>query len=1363
MYLDNDNMIRLSHISEDYELTKNYFRTKDSILFFTEADNDNVLRKFLYKDRIKNNKQILNTYQNVKANNQFIKYTFLRPDMYKNRNVFVDLSYYHSTFLARNFFTFHKGMNLYYDLIDRLIKEGNFGKYKKKTIFINISEYIPETGDIDDFRKNINPISLIKYLIIYNPEKLKKNWSDYTIVFCGKLGYFKMDLSDPNIDLNRVKFTTLINKLINQEPIVDNDIKKDSTKAITMNIINKIENTQNIQIKSLTGETKSTTKDELEEKIKSSKNQLKNNTTKQQDSDTSTTNEKTEADKRKENMIKNIKNAAETSNTTEEALDKLNTDEFKAILTSIAEDEVEKKKMSATRAARINNINTKFENKKIQNKTVKELLDDSKKETTLKEKPIKIDSINEDWEKIKFTSFNEIYNIDEDIVNILKFFGTRSNPVGVLDIEKNDTSTSEDLKYTYVVHMEDSNGKRFKIKFDIPKLRDSRFMRIGGNEKTISGQLVLLPIIKTDTSAVQIVTNYNKVFIYIFGNNKGKSYPVMGKIIKALEKYNGNTIKLYAGDNSRICKKYNLPIDYIDIATLYNKITIKDYIIYFNQDELRSKYKVDDTKGLPFAVKNNNEIIYYNSSFNTFSDALLSIVYENDDLFKTLYSDATLSKKYAYTEASILNTRIPLIVVMSYSEGLFSALDKSNIKYELTEKRPSNKNGTNLNFDYIKFKDGYLIYELNYYSSLLMNGLKVCDTENYSIKELNSRNMWIDFLDLFGGRIKADGLDNFYDLLIDPITAEICEHYKLPTDYVEVLAYGNMLLCDNKYNKHSDIYGNRYRCNELIAGYLYKALAKSYGDYSNMLKRSKKDAVMSIKQSQVIDLLMADPTAGDLSIFSPLLEVEAKNSVSFKGLSGMNSDRSYGLDKRDYDESMVNKLAISTGFAGNVALTRQTTINMNIESKRGYVEESDQDKMSDTNTLCMTEAITPFGVTRDDSFRTAMTFIQTSKHGMRTKVSTPLLVTNGADEALGYMCSDMYAFKAKENGKVTEVTEDYMIISYEDNTKDFVDLRENVKKNSDGGFFLTIKLDTDLKVGSKVKKGDIVAYDKLSFSNKIGDNNSVSYNLGVLSKVAILTTDEGYEDSAIISEWLSKAMSSEVVVQIPVVLDKKTNVYDMVKKGQSIQEGEPLISFQNAFDEDDMNVLMKNIADDEDSISELGRIFKKSKVTGTVQDIIIYRTVDKDELSPSLKNIVNKYESSVNKIKKVADKSINDMTSFGPTETLEPNGKLKNVKDAVMIEFYLKYQDDMSIGDKLVYYSALKGVVKDIFPEGKEPKSEYRPDERIDSFLAAGSINGRMVGSIITIGCINKLMIELDRHVKDIMGIEYDMEINDQP
>jgi hypothetical protein len=371
----------------------------------------------------------------------------------------------------------------------------------------------------------------------------------------------------------------------------------------------------------------------------------------------------------------------------------------------------------------------------------------------------------------------------------------------------------------------------------------------------------------------------------------------------------------------------------------------------------------------------------------------------------------------------------------------------------------------------------------------------------------------------------------------------------------------------------------------------------------------------------------------------------------------------------------------------------------------------------------------------------------------------PCLVTNGADEALPFLTSDTFAHKAKGIGKVIEKTDDYMVVEYRntlsegkiisESRREIIDLREQVKKNSDGGFYITVKLDTDLKKGSTFKTNDILAYDKLSYSNAIGSSENIAYNIGTLTKVAIMNTDEGFEDSTIISEYLSDAMTSDVVVKKEYVFPKNTNIYNMVKKGQHIQEGDPLIIFQNAFEEEDANLLLKNITDDEDLISELGRIHVKSKITGVVQDIKIYRTVEKDELSDSLRSKVNEYEKEVKALKKIVDKNKPSNTvELEPDYKLEPIGKLKNAQDSVLIEFYLKYEDKMGVGDKLVYYSALKGVAKDIFPKGKEPYTNFRPGEKVHSLLAISSVNARMVASVKKVGALNKTIIELDRAVR---------------
>lgn len=398
-----------------------------------------------------------------------------------------------------------------------------------------------------------------------------------------------------------------------------------------------------------------------------------------------------------------------------------------------------------------------------------------------------------------------------------------------------------------------------------------------------------------------------------------------------------------------------------------------------------------------------------------------------------------------------------------------------------------------------------------------------------------------------------------------------------------------------------------------------------------------------------------------------------------------------------------------------------------------------------------------------------MTYIQSSKHSMRTKKSAPLLITNGADEAMPYMTSSTYSVKAEEDGKVIEVTDDYMIIEYKTEVADggnasvtedmskfrMINLKETVKKNSDGGFFVTVKLDTELKVGKSFKKGDIIAYDRYSFS-KVSEDDNLAYNLGTLTKIAIMNNDEGFEDSTSVSDWLSEAMASEVVTMINTPpLSKVTNIYYMPKIGSPIQEGEPLIIYQNAFEEDDANNLLKYITD-KDLVSDLGRIHIRSKYTGIVQDIKIYRTCEISEMSDSMAKIVKDYEKEIKNKRSMYKKyGIPGENMLDPDYIVPQTGKMKNCPDGIIIEFYIKYNDKLGVGDKLVAQSANKGTIKDIFPKGMEPFTADHPDEKIDAVFAARSFNARMVTSVFVSGAINKVLVELDRQVKDILDLDY--------
>lgn len=1338
---------------------------------FTEDAIDNRLRKYMYGERIRTQKELFDVYKVIKSQCPDIKYTKVNVSMYKGLNLFFDISYYNKLFIENNNKMGEQGINLYSETLRRFLNNKELDKeYKTKSIFIPVLDYFQENVNVMDYTKSLNPVSIIVRLVKRNDfEQLKKIFGNNDVFFFGSNSYFKINFSRfKKTELQR--FISNINNIFNKIVPTDDDMVQDSPDAIVTDIVDKIEKSQNVNLYSALGKTGIFSKrpDEEEKPEVKKSTEKKPAVTKQVKVKDANDKPKTEqevskeiTEKKKEELVEKIKDAANTSTSTEEALDKLDNDDYITnLIKDISDEDSTEIKASATRKARINSLSDDLKKKQVKGKSVKELIENSEdsKDEPLPVTSAGINSINNDqWDNLQYVNFNEEYDVDEDIMAILDFFATRTVPVGIRSVNVEDTTTSKDLKETWTVQCEDINGTRFQLKFDIPKLKNNRFMRLKGNDKTINAQLMNLPIIKTEFDTAQITTNYNKIFFYTFGSAIGKSNVITGKIVKAMSKYKGKSITYMPGNNVLTALKYEIPMDYVDLGKSFSYIKYKNTTFYFDQDEIRNKYsdKIDMSKGLPIGYDGSN-IIYSDGS--RFCSAIIAEVLCEDSEFATHYDESKPSVKYAYSQASILNTKIPVVVICAYCEGLIKTINKAGISYEITDKRPTKLDVTQ--YDIIKFNDGFITYKIDYNSSLFMNGLKECNTEDYSIKDINSKTMWTEMLDHFGGRIKADGLDNFYDLMFDPITKRICKMYDLPEDFCEGLIYSSNLLSDTKFNKHTDISGNRFRTNEIIAGYTYKELSKAYADYRTKLKKTGK-ATMTIKQSAIIDAIMADSTASDASTINDLWYAEANNTVSFKGLSGLNSDRSYSLEKRTYDESMTNVIGMSTGFAATVGVTRVVTTNSNISSKRGYISDSADAKknMNDVNTMTTAENLTPMCTTHDDPFRLAMSYVQRTKHDMRVAGGDPLLITNGMDDALSVFTPDVFSFNAKKDGRVIERDDDHIVVQYDDGTIDFVDLNNKVYKNSDGGFYTSIKLSPAKNLGTKVKKGQLIAYDPMSYSVNCGYDDNATYNQGTLAKIAIITSDKGFEDSCIVSSYISDALSSNVIMEVPVTLSKNTNIFNMVSVGDAVQEGDPLLIMQNTFEDNDVNILLKNLVDDEDTVTSLGRIPIKSHNTGIIEDISIYRTCELDEMSPSLKKIVSEYERKKNAKAKQIAKYDDNLAKQYTCQKLPQEGKLKNVEDGVLIEIFVSYKDDFSVGDKLIFLGAQKGVAKEVVPAGQEPTSSYRPEEPIDAIASMVSFDKRMCCAPLQYTLAGKGLVELDRQVKDIMGIKQDYTI----
>ena len=294
------------------------------------------------------------------------------------------------------------------------------------------------------------------------------------------------------------------------------------------------------------------------------------------------------------------------------------------------------------------------------------------------------------------------------------------------------------------------------------------------------------------------------------------------------------------------------------------------------------------------------------------------------------------------------------------------------------------------------------------------------------------------------------------------------------------------------------------------------------------------------------------------------------------------------------------------------------------------------------------------------------------------------------------MSSDFIA-RADEDGIVIDYDEKskILMLEYKSGKHKAVDLSPTIVKNGGGGFYLNNELITKYKVGDKFKKDDIIAYHKEFFRDD--KFNGIRMNVGALEKVAIMSSYDTYNDSAMITQKLANDCETKMTFCKPVVIGKNSNVYTMMNVGDHVNIGDPLISFDTSFDDTDLNKLLSNLSEDnKEVLNEGSKNIVKSKFAGTIIDIKMYSTVDLEELSPSMQKIVKSYYSKISHKKNFVSKYETDKNASivkcglllnETTGKVQPNiyGVVKGqkVEDAVLIEFYIEHGDVMGVGDKL--------------------------------------------------------------------------------
>lgn len=946
-------------------------------------------------------------------------------------------------------------------------------------------------------------------------------------------------------------------------------------------------------------------------------------------------------------------------------------------------------------------LKEKYKTMSIGNRSIEDIVRDGEKYSIPELKP-DIDTTVDGLKDIKAYGFEKAYNkqlADYDFANILLHFATTKPALYLVkDVKVEDISDTMNKLYRYTVVFEDENRKRHQFSFKMPKMYQEKYCFINEQKWNIIHQKVPYPVTKVGPNMCQVATNYNKIFISRYGANISSKITKLKKVLMGTPL--PKNVSIVRGDATKLNSEYLTSIEFDELASvvikLYTNTVLFNFVISENNNSMRPNIEgsqnfvcigtqmSSNKKRTVWLDGTSNKVFIENEPTNLeLSDFIIKEICSGDPTFDKEFDNLSAGTKFTYTRAKVLALDVPLILFLGAADpgGLLAVLEKAKINHEFTTKRPAVDKD---NQGVVAFSDGWLVFDrYPYENSLLLNGLSSFPTREFSFYDMGTRDTYVEIFDLlFNRRNLIDGIENFYYLLIDPITLDVLRKTGLPDSFTELILYANGLLADNSYNIDSNYDQSRLRSNEIINAYLYRELCSAFAPFKD--GRAQKFA---IPEDAVIKDILESNIVDSHSKLNMALEAENDGQVKLKGPGGMNEDRSFTLEKRAYHPSMKGIIGMNSTPSGEVGINRHMTINSNIVDVRGFVNINKND-YDGTELITPGEALQTFGPESADIERVAMAISQ-SKHVVPTANACAGLVTYDMERVMPYISND-FSFTAKQDGKVIAIDHDVMIVQYKDGSYDDIDLSEHPDKNTDGGFYIMNQLTTDFKIGESFKSGEILAYDHKYINNNdmFGD---LTANVGTLATVAIECSGNVYEDSCYITDDLAHRLATKLTQEKNVIISKFANIKYIVKRGQSVKANDPLMMFDDTADEFASQLLagMAEEAEDTDEvIATTAPVI--TKVTGVVKDIKIYYTVPLEEMTPSLRKIVEMYNKDNSAREKAIAKYIDPRdanTILTPAKQVTPDstGRVKGVKvgDGVLIEFYIEYEDIMGVGDKL--------------------------------------------------------------------------------
>lgn len=827
----------------------------------------------------------------------------------------------------------------------------------------------------------------------------------------------------------------------------------------------------------------------------------------------------------------------------------------------------------------------------------------------------------------------------------------QNHGISVLDIKKEHVKDAASEYTIYKVQVKPLRGEISTFEFVNFDIDDTGVFKYGNVECRMAKQKFGFPIVKSSPRKVNLTSSHSKFFVETERNQASNYSEWLNKQLRILI-MDGTLTDVNLGNSFDRSAK----VDIVEstLRMTYKKFTFGDF-----------KYDVSgkDTftyKGKPVEVKDS---VFYadNTSLGTLEDIL---------------GLETRKEPRPFAETELAGAYVSVGMLLSYWLGMkkfFDLIGCSYVEYEPKQRVEETRDNVIL-----KFKDVKVVVNTStLLQKYLVNGIQHFKN-SIKLVEFDSLDKKKGYPLVLAGRGISRRQELAYKSLrngwVDPVTFRKLESRSYPTDMVGILIKTVEMLTDHNHTNENDVDNSYIRGYSRTNDILYREMMKSLAEFERNPSAKRR---FTMNPRAVEQAILSDAAVSPIETSSPSGLISNQNRIVHTG-SGGRSNQTMNAKAREFDKSEMGIISESGTDDGKAGTVLYYSLNPNIVDLYGTPDREGEKNLG--NILCAQTMTHPFS-TRDDMKRTI--FLRIQGNSIAPTIGNALMpIRTPVDLVIAHQCGDVFTLPTLAAGKVTELTDKFIEITYKDGTVKRMGLGEKISTNS--GHMYSRMIVTDRRKGYVFEKGEIIAWDSMYFERDIIYPTQVAAYVGDPTIMALRETDATYEDSTANSAEVASKSKVPVIHCRDLKAEYDNNLKLKIKVGDHVNRDDIIAYLTPAGVE---------ITDDETSIDYISMSSPKAESRGEIIRIECFYNGDYSEASDTVKAIINK----TNRERKEESHYDSKVAPAGEVRTPTYIGTQFLSENSIVLRIYIRHEDVMSVGDKNSYATALKSIPGKIY------------------------------------------------------------------